>query len=106
MQRPPVMFMHVSAADVHHPAGLKRAFVATAEGKLPQSNGLRQPLIVPRQRRRERALAFNSALRHEVGDDGRMLPVLSRFLQFLSNKPASKPSDWEWKVEEAGKHQS
>lgn len=89
------MFTHVYTDDVHHLHGLKHAFKATMEGKLHCSDVLRQLLIVPHERRNERALPFNSALRHEVGDDGLTLSVLSRFQQFLSNKPASKPSERE-----------
>lgn len=95
MQRAPFMFTHVYTDNVHHLHDIKHAFEATMEGKLPRSNVLRQLLIVPRERRNERPLPFNSALRHEVGDDGLMLSALSPFQQFLSNKPASKPSDRE-----------
>lgn len=95
MQHPPFMFTYVYTDDVHHLFGLKHAIKSTLGGKFPCSDVLRQLLVVPPERRNERVLPFNSVLRHKVGDDGLMLSALSRFQQFLSNKPASKPSGRE-----------
>lgn len=92
MLNPSVAFMPVYIAGVLYLHSLDPAFKATMGGKFTLPNAWRQLLIVCHECWDGDEPPFNSALNHMVGDDALMLSALSGFQQFLSNKPASKPS--------------